>query len=53
MHRSHLTLQPDGTGYLEVCEAIHLSLPQQRLVQRIDIQFLQMFINVNNMLQFI
>ena len=51
VHRSHLALHANGTGYLEVGEAIDLGLAQQISLQRVDILLLQTLIDINDMLQ--
>ena len=51
MHITALTLQSDGTRYLEVGKAIDLSLAQKRLFQRVDIIFLQLLVDIDDMLQ--
>ena len=38
---------------MEVCESIHLGIAQKCCVERIDILFLQLLININDMLELI
>ena len=53
VHIADLALQPYGTGYLEICKAIDLSLTQQIGFQCVDVLFLQALVDIYDMLQFL
>ena len=53
VHVSDLLFQACGAGDLEVGEAIDFCLTEQLLVERVDVTFLQMFVNIDDMLELI
>ncbi len=53
VHVAQLGLEADGTGNLEVGEAINLGLAHQVAVQRVDVLSLQLLIDVDDVLQLI
>ena len=53
MHVFNFTFQTDGASYLEVSKAIDFRLAQQVGIKGIDILFLQAFIDINDVLQFL
>ena len=53
MHGRYLTLQPNGTRYLEIGKSIDFGLTQQVAVQCVDILTLQLFVYIDDMLQLI
>jgi len=53
VHLTHLLLQADGSGDLEIGKSVDLSLPQQLGVQGVDIDLLECLINVDDVFQLI
>ena len=49
MHVANLFLKVDGTGNLEIGEAVNLGLAKQFLVESVDIALLQALVYVDDM----
>ena len=53
VHIPYLVFQSNSTGYLEISESIDLCLTKHRFCKCLSITFLQCFININDMFQFV
>ena len=53
VHIAALALQTNSAGNLEIGKSVNLSLAQQVLLDGVDILFLQLLVDVDNVLQFL